>query len=85
MSKRIEGTEALVSRLSMNNNEKAARKWDQAMERLAADVTNTAYAVALAHGARGSWVDLELHLWKALARTVRAWGDPLAEGAPCQR
>jgi hypothetical protein len=58
----------------MTDNERAAREWERALECLAADVTSTAYAVALRHGAGGSWVDLELGLWKALARTVREWG-----------
>jgi hypothetical protein len=58
----------------MNDNERAAREWDRALERLAADVTNAAYAIALRHGAGGLWVDLELGLWKALAQTVRDWG-----------
>jgi hypothetical protein len=58
----------------MNDYEPAAREWDGALERLAADVTDTAYAVALRHGAGGSWADLELDLWKALARTIREWG-----------
>jgi hypothetical protein len=61
----------------MNDSERAAREWDRALERLAADVTSTAYAIALRHGAGGSWVDLELGLWKALAQTIREWG-----GAP---
>ena len=47
--------------------------WDKAIECLVAEVTDTAYAVALRHGAGGSWVDLELELWEALARTVRKW------------
>jgi hypothetical protein len=57
----------------MNDNETGAREWNRALERLAADATNTAYAIALRHGLGGSWVDLELGLWKALARTVREW------------
>jgi len=59
----------------MNDNERAARERDRALERLAADVTDTAYAIALRHGAGGSWIDLELGLWKALARTVREWAS----------
>ncbi len=58
----------------MSENERAVREWDQALERLTADVMSTAYAVALRHGAGRSWVDLELGLWKALTRTVREWG-----------
>ncbi len=66
----------------MTENETSAREWDRALERLAADVTSTAYAVALRHGAGRSWVDLELGLWKALARTIREWGrrPPEADG-----
>jgi hypothetical protein len=58
----------------MNDGERAAREWDRALERLALDVTIAAYTIALRHGAGDSWVDLELRLWKALARTVREWG-----------
>jgi hypothetical protein len=61
----------------MSDSERAAREWDGALDRLAAEVTATAYAVALRHGAGGSWVDLELGLWEALARTVREWGRRL--------
>ena len=63
----------------MNANERATREWDRTLERLAAEVTTTAYAIALRHGADGSWLDLELVLWKALARTVRDW-VPVALG-----
>jgi hypothetical protein len=58
----------------MTDNDGAAREWNQALQRLAADVTHTADAIALQHGACRSWVDLELELWKALARTVGEWG-----------
>ena len=58
----------------MSDHERPALEWDRALERLAAEVATTAYAVALRHGAGGSWLDLELGLWKALARTVREWG-----------
>jgi hypothetical protein len=58
----------------MTDNDRAAREWNRALDRLAAEVTNTAYAIALRHRTCSSWVDLELNLWKALARTVRSWG-----------
>jgi hypothetical protein len=62
----------------MNDNEPATRGWDGALERLAAEVTETAYAIALRHGARDKWVELELGLWEELTRAVRRWGclDP---------
>jgi hypothetical protein len=58
----------------MSENERAAGEWDRALERLTADVTSTAYAIALRHRAGEPWIDLELGLWKALSRTVREWG-----------
>jgi hypothetical protein len=57
----------------MNDDERAAREQDRALERLAADLTDIAYAIALRHGAGGSWIDLELGLWEALAGAVREW------------
>jgi hypothetical protein len=61
------------------------RSGDGALEGLAAEVTITAYAVALRHGAEGSWVDLELGLWAALARTVREWGQRRPGPLPGER
>jgi len=68
----------------MTDNDRAAREWNRALERLAAEVTDTAYAIALRHGTCSSWVDLELTLWKALARTVRSWGC-ISDGSPIER
>jgi hypothetical protein len=65
----------------MNDSEKGVPEWDRALERLAAEAAAAAYSVALRHGAGGSWLDLELGLWKALARTVREWDRP-ATGPP---
>ena len=70
----------------MSDIERSALEWDRALERLAAEVATTAYAIALRHGAGGSWLDLELGLWKALARTVLEWGAsrpaPARPGSP---
>jgi hypothetical protein len=43
------------------------------VEHLVAELTEAAYPVALRHGNKGSWVDLELDLWKALGQAVRDW------------
>jgi hypothetical protein len=43
------------------------------LESFAAELTSAAYPVALRHGSNGSWLDLELALWKALAETVKNW------------
>jgi hypothetical protein len=43
------------------------------LDTLVAQLTEAAYPVALRHGESGSWVDLELDLWKALGRAVLEW------------
>ena len=37
---------------------------------LTAKLTDTAYAVALRHGVSGSWIDLQLELWRALTEAI---------------
>jgi hypothetical protein len=50
-------------------------KHDEALnlESLVAELTDAAYPVALRHRGRGSWVDLELDLWKALEQALSNW------------
>jgi hypothetical protein len=36
----------------------------------AADLTDAAYSVALQHGIAGSWIDLQLEVWRAVGRTI---------------
>jgi hypothetical protein len=57
----------------MNLNQAAAQDWDTLIEALVAELTEAAYPVALRHGVQGSWVDLELDLWKALGQAVKNW------------
>jgi len=64
----------------MNTDKRPSCDWDTMLVAFAADLTNAAYGVALEHGMGGSWVDLELDLWKALAETVQKWGAALATG-----
>ena len=47
--------------------------WDTLLVAFAAELTNAAYRVALQHGIAGSWVDLELELWKVMAERVQEW------------
>ena len=69
----------------MNDNDRAARERDRALDRLAAALTDIAYTVALRHAVAGSWIDLELGLWKALAGTVREWaGSRRFTGGACE-
>jgi hypothetical protein len=44
-----------------------------AVESLAAELTNVAYPVLLGGGLAGSWVELELGLWKAIDGTLHKW------------
>ena len=43
------------------------------VESLAAELTSVAYPVFLKGGLSSSWVELELGLWKGLARTLSKW------------
>lgn len=43
------------------------------VESLAAELTNAAYPVLLKGGLGGSWVELELGLWKGLTQTLSQW------------
>jgi hypothetical protein len=54
--------------------------WDTLLVAFAAELTNAAYRVALQHGIAGSWVDLELDLWKALAERVQEWETTFTTG-----
>jgi hypothetical protein len=45
-------------------------------EHWAAELTMTAYLVAMRHCATSKWLDLQLELWRALSATVaNGWGD----------
>jgi len=44
------------------------------LDTLAAEFTTVAHAVALRHGVGGKWLDLQLDLWRSLAKTVRQRG-----------
>jgi hypothetical protein len=57
----------------MSDNHRATGNRDTRLENFTAELTLAAYGVALRHGTVGTWVDLELDLWMALARTVRRW------------
>jgi hypothetical protein len=57
----------------MNDNRAVVADADHELEALAAELTSTAYAVALRHGVEDKWLDLELELWDALKETVKKW------------
>jgi hypothetical protein len=72
----------------MNRDSKTPVNRDALLESFAADLTLAAYRVALRTRTRGTWLDLELDLWRALAETVETWGEeissvPIAGDAAC--
>jgi hypothetical protein len=46
---------------------------DILLENFAAELTCAVFPIALRHGMMGSWIKVELGLWRALAETVRKW------------
>jgi hypothetical protein len=64
----------------MNRNIQTTVNRDALMETLAAELTLAAYRVALRTRTEGTWLDLELDLWRALADTARTWGEGIASG-----
>jgi hypothetical protein len=54
---------------------------DAQLESIAAELALVAYRVALRTRAQGTWLDLELDLWRELADTVKTWGMELL---PCR-
>jgi hypothetical protein len=57
----------------MNGNLEPAVNREALLESFAAELTLAAYRVALRTSTRGTWLDLELDLWRALANTVKTW------------
>jgi hypothetical protein len=50
---------------------------DVPLESLAAELTLAAYRVALRTRTEGTWLDLELDLWRAMAEAVETWDREL--------
>jgi hypothetical protein len=59
-------------RSSMNEDSKTAVNQDALLETFVAELALVAYRVALRTRTQGSWLDLELDLWRALAATAKA-------------
>jgi hypothetical protein len=65
----------------MNRDVKTRIDRDAPLESLAAELTLAAYRVALRTRTGGTWLDLQLDLWRALSDTVEPWGR---EWPPCR-
>src|SRR5262249_19043755 len=57
----------------MNGEDSVNR--DSLLETFAAELALVAYRVALRSRTHGTWLDLELALWTALAEKVKTWGQ----------
>ena len=62
----------------MNGDCKPPADRDALLEAFAAELTLAAYRVALQARTRGTWLELELELWRAVSDTVRTWGRQLS-------
>ena len=62
----------------MNRDFQSPVNRDAPLETPAAELTLAAYRVALRTRAAGTWLDLELDLWRALADTAKTWGEGIA-------
>jgi hypothetical protein len=64
------------------NIQDRALNGDLWLENCAAQLTRAVYPIALARGLKRSWIDLELDLWRALAKTVNKWSRERPYPAP---
>jgi hypothetical protein len=48
---------------------------DNLLETFVAELTLAAYQVALRTRTQGTWLDLELGLWRVVAEKVKTWGQ----------
>ena len=62
----------------MNDTARLTADREALLDHFAAKLTRAAYHVALQHGAAGTWLDLKLDLWQALANTVKEWGRSIS-------
>jgi hypothetical protein len=62
----------------MSGNFRTPVNRDALLEALAAELTLAAYQVALRTRTEGTWLELQLDLWRAMADTVETWGEEMA-------
>jgi hypothetical protein len=55
---------------------------DSLLQDIAAELTSAAYPLVLRHGMQGSWLDLELGLWRTLTDTVEHGARQTPPGSP---
>jgi len=57
----------------MNTTQATLADQDTFLDTVAAELTSAAYLAALRYGIQGSWIDLELDLWRTLGHAVKQW------------
>jgi len=62
----------------MNRDFRTRVNGEALLETFAAELTHAAYHAALRTSRQGTWLDLELELWRALTDTVKTRGMELA-------
>jgi hypothetical protein len=62
----------------MNGDSKTSVKRDDLLETFAAELTLAAYRVALRTRTQGTWLDLQLDLWRTLADKVKTWENEVS-------
>jgi hypothetical protein len=67
---------------SMTDNHRTASDRDIRLENFAAELTRAVYPLVLVRGLKGSWIEVELGLWRALAETVKKWAGQRPSAAP---
>jgi hypothetical protein len=61
----------------MSDNNGADSNRDILLENFAAVLALDAYFIALRQGMAGSWINVELGLWRELAQTIKKWARKL--------
>jgi len=61
----------------MNQQHPSSTQEETSLDTFAAELTETAYPIALKYGVRGSSLDLQLEIWKAVIELVRKRGRDL--------
>jgi hypothetical protein len=64
------GANYCLRKRSSMNAEPADCERNAFLESLAAELTDAAYQVALRHGVRDKWLDLQLDLWRAMTQAL---------------
>ncbi|HEV8070392.1 MAG TPA: hypothetical protein VGP76_21945 [Planctomycetaceae bacterium] len=67
----------LIEKIDMNQQHASSTQEETSLDTFAAELTETAYPIALKYGVRGSSLDLQLEIWKAVIELVRKRGRDL--------